>query len=164
MKSACAGRRSQRDARIAVRALVMRLCCVLFTIIAVLSASGQAQPQARSDGAEPVPEPAVSAILGAFDRYDVIGMPAGHGLKDLNDLILALIRNPAFWKKVNDIEIECGNSLYQDVLDRYISGADVAFREVQKVWRNTSQPMCGISGFHEQIVPLVRAINQRLPR
>ncbi len=151
----------KRSARSAVRAVVMRLCCVaLLTIIAVLSANGQP----RSDGAEPVAEPAIPAILAAFDKYDVVGMPAGHGLKDLDDLILTLVRNPGFWKKVNDIEIECGNSLYQDLLDRYTSGADVPFREVQRVWRNTSQPPCGLSGFYEQMVPLVRAINQKLPR
>src|SRR5262245_51978996 len=42
--------------------------------------------------------------------------------------------------------------------------ADVPFREVQKVWRNTSQPPCGRSGFYELLVPLVRAINRKLPR
>ena len=150
-------RNPQLGARTAVRELVMRLCC-LALVIAVLPGSGQP----RSD--EPVAEPAITAILAAFDRYDVVGIPAGHGLKDLDDLILTLIRNPAFWNKVNDIEIECGNSLYQDVLDRYTSGADVPFREVQKVWRNATQPPCGLSGFYEQIVPLVRAINQKLPR
>jgi len=154
-------RNPQRGARIDLRAAVMHLCLVaLLTIIAVLSANGQA----RSDGAEPVAEPAIPAILAAFDRYDVVGMPAAHGLKDLDDLILMLVRNPAFWKKVNDIEIECGNSLYQDLLDRYTSGGDVPLREVQKVWRNTTQPPCGLSGFYEQLVPLVRAINQKLPR
>jgi len=148
-------------ARIDLRAAGMHLCWVaLLTIIAVLSASGQE----RSGGTEPVAEPAVAAILAAFDRYEVVGMPAAHGLKDLDDLILTLIRNPSFWKKVNDIEIECGNSLYQDLLDRYTSGADVPFREVQKVWRNTTQPSCGLSGFYEQLVPLVRAINQKSPR
>jgi hypothetical protein len=98
----------------------MRLCCVvLFTIFAVVSARGQAQPQARSDRPELIPEQAISAIVAASDRHDVVAMPADHGLKDLDDLILTLIRNPTFSKKVNDIEIECGNSLYQDVLDRY---------------------------------------------
>src|SRR5690348_417667 len=47
-------------ARIDLRAAGMHLCWVaLLTIIAVLSASGQE----RSDGAEPVAEPAVAAIL-----------------------------------------------------------------------------------------------------
>lgn len=75
----------------------------------------------------------------------------------------SLIRDPAFPTKVNDIAVECGNSLYQPVLDRYIAGEDVPFTEVRKVWRNTTQPMCGYSGFFEQLFPLVRAINQKLP-
>jgi hypothetical protein len=90
-------------------------------------------------------------------------MPEAHGMKDVDDFILSLIRDPTFPKKVNDIEVECGNSLYQPVLDRYIAGEDVAFTEVREVWRNTTQPMCGRSGFFEQFFPLVRAINQKLP-
>jgi len=49
------------------------------------------------------------------------------------------------------------------VLDRYIAGEDVPFKEVQKVWRNTTQMMCGWSGFFEQFFPVVRAINQERP-
>ena len=84
-------------------------------------------------------------------------------MKDVDDFILSIIRNPAFPEKVNDIAVECGNSLYQPVLDRYIAGEEVPFTEVRKVWRNTTQPMCGMSGFFEQFFPLVRAINQKLP-
>jgi hypothetical protein len=154
-------RKPGRGGWVALRSLVLQVCCIaVLTVIAVLSACGQSS----SAGADPLAEPAIPAILAAFDKYDLIGMPADHGLKDLNDLILILIRDPTFAKKVNDIEIECGNSLYQNLLDRYTSGADVPFREVQKVWRNTTQPPCGRSGFYEQLVPLVRAINQRLPR
>ncbi len=82
-------------------------------------------------------------------------MPQGHGIKDLDDFILAVIRTPAFLAKVNDIVVECGNSLYQPVLDRYIAGEDVPFAEVQKVWRNTTQLPCGISGMFEQFFPLI---------
>jgi hypothetical protein len=154
-------RKSRRSLWVDVRSLVLPVCfAALLSIPAVLSAS--AQPS--SNRAEPHPEPAIPAILAAFDRYDLVGLPAGHGLKDLNDLIFTLIRDPAFPKKVNDTEIECGNSLYQDLLDRYTSGADVSFRDVQKVWRNTSQPACGRGGFLEELVPLVRAINRKLPR
>jgi hypothetical protein len=64
---------------------------------------------------------------------------------------------------VNDIEIECGNSLYQPMLDRYIAGEGVPFKEVQKVWRKMGQPACGASAFVEQFFPLVRALNQKLP-
>jgi hypothetical protein len=86
----------------------------------------------------------MAAILAAFEKYEVVGMPEGHGMKDVNDFILLLIRHPAFPEKVNDIAVECGNSLYQPVLDRYIGGEDVPFTEVRKVWRNTTVGvMCG---------------------
>ncbi len=90
-------------------------------------------------------------------------MSEAHELKDVDDLILTLIRTPEFAQKVNDIVVECGNTRYQPLLDRYIAGEEVAFTEVQKVWRNTTQPMCGQSGFFEELYPLVRAINQKLP-
>lgn len=125
--------------------------------------SAKAQPQSRLSGADPTPQPAIPAILAAFDKYEVVAMMAAHDRKDLDDFILALLRTPAFPDKVNDIEVECGNSLYQPILDRYIAGEDVAYAEVRKVWRNTTQRMCGESGFYEQLFPLVRAINQKLP-
>ena len=59
-------------------------------------------------------------------------MPEDHGLKDLDDLIFALIRNPVFPEKVNDVVVECGNSLYQPILDRYIAGEDVPLAEARK--------------------------------
>src|SRR5437016_7250183 len=135
---------------------------VLLSLMAVLPAASQAQ-QPKLTATEPTPAPAIPAILAAFDRYEVVAMPEAHGMKDVDDFILSLIRDPAFPAKVSDIEVECGNSLYQPVLDRYIAGEDVPFTEVRKVWRNTTQPMCGYSGFFEQLFPLVRAINQKLP-
>jgi hypothetical protein len=141
---------------------VLRLACVvLWFLMVVLPSAGQA-PATNSTASGSTPEPAIAAILAAFDRYEVVAMPEGHGMKDVDDFILSLIRDPTFPAKVNDIEVECGNSLYQPVLDRYIAGDDVPFTEVRKVWRNTTQSMCGRSGFFEQFFPLVRAINQNL--
>jgi hypothetical protein len=118
--------------------------------------------QQKPAGREPALHPAFPAILAAFDTYEVVGMSAAHGLQDTDDFILALIRTPAFLDKVDDIVVECGNSLYQPILDRYIAGEDVPFSEVRKVWRNTTQLMCSTSGFFEQFFPLVRGINQKL--
>jgi hypothetical protein len=39
----------------------------------------------------------------------------------------------------------------------------VSLSEVRQVWRNTTQPMCGVSGFYEELFPLVRRLNQTLP-
>jgi hypothetical protein len=73
------------------------------------------------------------------------------------------VRDRAFPNAANDIVVECGNSLYQPILDRYIAGEDVPLSEFQRVWRNTSVSMCSVSGFYEILFPLVRRINQTLP-
>ena len=126
--------------------------------------AGPAQVQApKLTGSDPKPQDAERSLLAAFDRYEVVGMSAAHGNKDLDDFILHLLRNPAFPKKVNVIAVECGNALYQPTLERYIAGGDVPLQDARKVWRNTTQSMCGLSGFYEQFFPLVRRINQTLP-
>jgi hypothetical protein len=130
----------------------------LLPLIATISTA-----QAPMKSADPVPEPAISAILAAFDKYKVVAMPQDHGMQDLDDFVFSLIRNPAFSEKVNDIVFESGNSLYQPILDRYIAGEAVPFTEVQKVWRKMGQPAAGASAFVEQFYPLVRALNQKLP-
>ncbi len=139
---------------------------VAFAVACLMACAPTAShsPAADSNASNAVPEPAIPAVLSAFDRYEVVAMPVGHGMKDIDDFILALVRDPRFPDQVNDIAVECGNSLYQPVLDRYIAGMEVPFTEVRKVWRNTTQSMmCGRSAFFEQFFPLVRAINQRLP-
>lgn len=141
-----------------VPTVVLLASCWLACAPTVRPARG-VQP-AASDA---VPEPAIPAVLAAFDRYDVVAINAGHGRKDLDDFLLALVRDPRFPDRVNDIAVECGNSRHQPVLDRYIAGLDVPFTEVRKVWRDTTQLMCSYSGFYQQLFPLVRAINQRLP-
>jgi hypothetical protein len=151
---------------------------VLLSLAMLFGASGSAQEPGKSpvplqrtmeipapnpQGSNPKPADAERSLLAAFDKYEVVGMGAAHGNKDLDDFILHLIRNPAFPDKVNVIAVECGNSLYQPILDRYIAGANVPLPEVRQVWRNTTQPMCGVSGFYEELFPLVRRINQALP-
>jgi hypothetical protein len=113
---------------------VICICCavLLFLMILIPELSRAQMQQAKPTGSEPTPEAAVPAILAAFEKYEVVGMPEAHGLKDVDDFILSLIRNPAFAERVNDIEVECGNSLYQPVLDSYIAGEDVRSRKSEK--------------------------------
>jgi hypothetical protein len=120
-------------------------------------------PRPTLTGSDPKPQDATKAILAALDKYEVVGMGAAHGNQDLDQFILNLIRDPDLPGKINDIVVECGNSLYQPILDRYIAGDDVPLDEARQVWRNTTQPMCSVSAFYEELFPLVRRINQRLP-
>src|SRR5689334_17245364 len=103
------------------------VCCAL----AASATNAGAQLTQR----EPTPEPAIPAIIALFQTYDVVGMTAAHGMKDLDDFILTLVRTARFADVVNDVVVECGNSRYQSVLDRYIAGENVPLAQVQKVWR-----------------------------
>jgi hypothetical protein len=49
---------------------------------------------ALSQASDPKPQDATKAILAAFDKYQVVGMSAEHGFKDLDDYILSLIPQP----------------------------------------------------------------------
>src|ERR1700752_2848086 len=120
-----------------IPARVVRCCTLVLRLVVfpLTLAHGQTQGASNPEAAPPPPQPAVSAILSAFDKYEVVAMPQGHGMQDLNDFVFSLIRNPPFSEKVNDIVFESGNSLYHPILDRYIAGGDVPFTEVQKVWR-----------------------------
>jgi hypothetical protein len=138
---------------------------VLLLMPSAIPAVTRAQTQQSTNPAasQPVPEPAIAAIFAAFDKYEVVAMPEDHGLKDLDDLIFALVRNPNFPERVNDIVVECGNSLYQPILDRYIAGEHVPLAEARKVWRIPALCSGWGSGFFEQLYPLLRAISQKLP-
>ncbi len=115
-------------------------------------------------GRDPEPMDGRKGVLAAFRDHEVVGLGIlSYANQDFDDFILGLIRDPAFPETVNDIVVECGNALYQPVLDRYIAGEDVPLSEARQAWRNTTQPMCGLASFYEQLFPLVRQVNATLP-
>lgn len=150
----------------------VRLAAALATATAVVAgavlagaAPADTGPTGDTSAAGTVhPSDARQAILAAFRKYKMVGgMSPAHGVKDVDDFLLDLVRDPRLPGTVDDIAVECGNSLYQPVLDRYIAGEDVPLTDVRKVWRNTTQPNCGFSTFYEQFFPLVRRMNENLP-
>ena len=133
-------------------------------IVAVLLAASNGLPlHAVIQTASPPPQDAASAILAAFERYDVVGMSAAHSNEKLDDFILSLVQRPDFPLTVSDIVVECGNRRYQALLDRYIAGEDVPIEDAQRTWRDTTVLMCGLSGFYHQFFPAIRALNRGLP-
>src|SRR5688572_1906611 len=70
-------------------------------------------PQSHGD---PKPSNAVEAIVKAFDTRSLVALGENHWLQEEADFIALLIRHPEFSIKVNDIVVEFGNALYQDVI------------------------------------------------
>jgi len=77
--------------------LLYRVICLWFAaglfLVVPAMCKAQTSQQVKPAGAEPIPESAVPAILAAFDKYEVVGMPEGHGMEDDDHFILSLIRN-----------------------------------------------------------------------
>ena len=84
----------------------------------------------------------VDGIVAAFGSHDVVALTegAGHGHDQGHAFLVSLLEDPRLVGVVDDIVVEWGNSLYQDVIDRYTSGRDVPFTELRQVWENTTQP------------------------
>jgi hypothetical protein len=66
-----------------------------FASISLTSQPSRAQTSAShavSNTQDAIPQAAIPAILKAFETFEVVGIPAGHGQKDIDDFILSLIR------------------------------------------------------------------------
>ncbi len=113
------------------------------------------------------PHDAAHFLMSAFSLYPIIGLGRveGDGNQSEAEFLANLISTPRFGAVVNDIVIECGNSLYQSILDRYVDGEDVPQKQLQAVWRDTTQ-MIGCEADPTTFEPIraVRRANLRNPR
>ncbi|MGH9202893.1 MAG: hypothetical protein ACRD2A_16840, partial [Vicinamibacterales bacterium] len=111
------------------------------------------------------PAEAVSAILDAFHSHAIVMLGHPHGNEQKARFQLLLIRDPRFPTVANDIVEECGNSRYQEVMDRFVRGDDVPYAELRRVWEdalpvntNCDLPM------YEELFRAVREVNGALPQ
>jgi len=143
------------------------ICRLVFSFVLIVGSMRGQDPnnQAAKKVVNPNPENPIEAILRTFDKYPVVALAEAHRLQEEHDLITALIQHRNFPEKVNDIVVEFGNALYQDILDRYIAGENVSLSDVRPVWRNTAfSPLAPWDApVYEQFFLTVRAVNKNLP-
>ena len=77
---------------------------------------------------------------------------------------LALVRDPRFAARVQDIVVEFGNARLQPLIERYVDGGDVDEAELRHVWQDTTQ----FSGVWDRPIygdffRAVREVNASLP-
>ena len=110
------------------------------SLLAALGAAGAAAGQTPPPA---VPVEPITAILVAFERHAIVALGDPHDNEQAHEFRLALIRDPRFAETVDDIVVEWGNALYQDVMDRFVGGDDVSEAELRQVWQNTTQAGLG---------------------
>jgi hypothetical protein len=134
----------------------------LLAVVAALAFS-LAGERLAAQAAELKPTNAIPVILSAFERYPIVALGDLHGCEEFWDFATSLLQTPEFPNTLNDIGVEFGSALYQDVCDRYIAGQDVPSSEVQRIWRNTTQFTALDSPVYEQFFVTMRDINKKLP-
>lgn len=108
------------------------------------------------------PQPAIPAILRAFDQHPIVTLGEDHWLRAAGDFYIALVSDPEFRKHANTVVLECGDSLYQPTLDRYENGEDIPFEQISQVWRNTTKVAAWDSAIYPNLIAAVREVNKTL--
>jgi hypothetical protein len=108
----------------------------------------------------------VTAVLNAFRTHRLVALDEGnHNNLQGYAFRMALIHHPEFAGLVNDIVVEAGNSLYQDVMDKFVAGEDVPYDALRRVWQDTTQPHdIWDVPIYEEFYRAVRALNSGLPK
>src|SRR5882762_10434228 len=78
--------------------------------------------------------PAADGIFDVFKTHPLVGLGEWHGLAQMLDFYVVLLRDPRFAKDVGDIVLEVGDAAQQGVIDRYVNGETVPYAELRKVW------------------------------
>ena len=108
----------------------------------------------------------ITGILEAFKSHNVVAIcDGGHGCEQAYAFRILLIRDPRFAYIVNDIVVESGNSLYQEMMDRFIAGEDIPETQLRQAWQNTTQPHdVWDRPVFEGLFREVRHVNASLPK
>jgi hypothetical protein len=127
---------------------------------------GQAIAMAGPAAQQPAParpiEP-ITAVLDAFRSHRLVALGEPHGNEQAHAFRLALIRDPRFATVVNDIVVESGSALHQDLMDRFIRGDSVPAADIRQAWQDTTQHLAWDTPIYEQFFRAVRELNAALP-
>ena len=131
------------------------------SVLLLLSVAGPSASQQRVRDASRL-DPIVT-IIEALKTHQVVAFGEYHWNAEISDLRLALLRDPRFPEVVRDIVVEFGTPKHQDVIDKYISGGDVAPEDLEHVWSDTDFPDVWANPIYKQFYQTVREVNAHLP-
>jgi hypothetical protein len=117
------------------------------------------QSSAEPQSAQPKVQGATTAMIEAIGVHQIVMLGEAHGDKQEYEWLCDLVKNRHFFRRVDDIVVEFGNSLYQKSVDRYIAGEDVPLDQVQKAWHNMIGAVGPPSPVYGEFYAAVRAAN-----
>lgn len=132
----------------------------------MLARATAASAIAVSGGTGPANGGLAEAVIQALQAHQLVAIGEDHQLQEHHDALQMLLADPRLPGLVDDIVVEFGNALYQDVADQFILGDDeVNDADLRPIWRNTTQSPTSTNDapVYEQFFRRVRGINWALP-
>jgi hypothetical protein len=136
----------------------MRRLAITLSLLLVMGTSSFAAPPA------PKVAPATDGIFEAFKTHPLVGLGEMHGLAQIYDFYVVLLRDPRFARDVGNVVVEAGAAQQQAVIDRYVNGEMVPYQELRKVWSDASGAVPTITYAGSiNIYSTIREVNAKLP-
>jgi hypothetical protein len=105
--------------------------------------------------------PVAVEMAKVFDKHPLMMFAEWHRNTQQHAFLRALLREPAFICRVDDIVIESGNARLQSIADAYVAGENVPEAQLQSMWRETEVMFAWNSPVYRQFYEAVRALNQK---
>lgn len=84
----------------------------------------------------PPPRDAHQALVELFDQVPIVALCKAHWVEEEHALIRGLLRDDRFVENVDDVVVEFGSAMHQDVIDLYLSGDSIDPAALRRVWRD----------------------------
>jgi hypothetical protein len=109
---------------------------------------------------------AVDFVFEKLDQYSIVGIGDLHMCLQYFQFLQQLVKDPRLPGKIQDIVVEFGNPLYQDVVDSYVlEGKDVSLAVRGPVWQEAAMGWyVANSPIYEAFYDELRAVNLKLPK
>ncbi|MCB0278171.1 MAG: hypothetical protein KDD94_01625 [Calditrichaeota bacterium] len=104
----------------------------------------------------------ISTIVKQLNEKSIVAFGESHDIEEIYNFYFSLLENKNFVQIVDDIVLEFANSLYQDLLDDFISGKDISIEQLSIIWRNHSNALIqsGDSPLFIELLKRIRSANQ----
>src|SRR5262249_44049318 len=118
-------------------------------------------------GTELRPVDPFHAVLTEAERHELVALGDFHLDQEFHDFVQALVLQPEFAARFDDIVVEFGTARYQSLADRLLLNLQpVAKGSLSRIWRDATfgGRVYWDAPVYEQFFRTVRAANWRLPR
>jgi hypothetical protein len=107
----------------------------------------------------------VEFVLSELEQHALVGLADDHRGLGFHEFLCRLVRDSRLPDACDDVVLECGNALFQPLIDRWVvKGEDVPREERKRAWKYAAMGWeTADSPIYEHLIDTVREVNRKLP-